>query len=240
MTFPLFFGMGLIPTFVVMKQSCTIPVTKTAKYYTLGEIGPKISRVIFALHGYGQSADSFIHKFEDVSDEKTLVVCPEGLSRFYWNGFTGDVVASWMTKKDREDDIKDNMAYLDQLYHHIISQLEPKPNISVLGFSQGCPTASRWLAHSKFACNNLVLWGGQLAHDVDFKSAENYFSDINLKFVYGDEDKFIQYGYVERQHELSKSNNLEFDTHIFNGKHEINRNTLKEVFTKLWSVKKLF
>jgi hypothetical protein len=58
-------------------------------------------------HGYGQLAKTFIRRFEPIMDAQTLVVAPEGLSRFYWGGFDGPVVASWMTREDRLDEIAD-------------------------------------------------------------------------------------------------------------------------------------
>ena len=42
-------------------QSKTIEVSKTAHYYSIGEIGEEIETVIFAFHGYGQAARKFIH-----------------------------------------------------------------------------------------------------------------------------------------------------------------------------------
>jgi hypothetical protein len=45
-----------------------------------------------------------------------IIIAPEGLSRFYRKGFSGDVVASWMTKDDRLDDMEDYVRYLNDLH----------------------------------------------------------------------------------------------------------------------------
>ena len=87
-------------------QSHKIKFPCTAHYYTIGTPSDKIKRVFFVLHGYGQLASQIIHKFDAVMED-TLIVAPEGLSRFYWNESKGIVGASWMTKKDRLDEIED-------------------------------------------------------------------------------------------------------------------------------------
>ncbi len=217
-----------------------IKVEKTAHFYTMAQPGPNIDRIIFAFHGYGQAARNFVHKFDGLDDGKTWVICPEGLHRFYWKGFTGDVVASWMTKQDRELDIEDNMNYLNQLFRHVTSQVQKNVKITVLGFSQGCPTASRWVSSQQPNIHHMILWAGQLAHDEDYSKSKDYFSDKKLLFVYGNDDEFLPYGYKERQLSLAKLAHMEFDVIPFEGKHEINRDILKKIFVDLESVQKLF
>ena len=77
-----------------------IPVKRQARYYTLGTLDTNTKHVYIVLHGYGQLASQIIHKFDDMADE-VFIIAPEGLSRFYWDGMTGTVGASWMTKEDR-------------------------------------------------------------------------------------------------------------------------------------------
>ncbi|MEN0004839.1 MAG: phospholipase, partial [Bacteroidota bacterium] len=72
----------------------SIPVTRTAHYATQGQVGPHIRYLCIACHGYGQLAARFIRKFDVVDRADTFVIAPEGLSRFYWGGVTGNVVAS--------------------------------------------------------------------------------------------------------------------------------------------------
>lgn len=217
-----------------------IIIPKTAHYYTIGEAGKHIERLVIAFHGYGQAARKFVHKFDDLDDGKTLVVCPEGLSRFYWKNFTGDVVSSWMTREDREDDIRDNMNYLNVLFEHIYSQLPDNLEISVLGFSQGCPTASRWVSSQQPPIHHLILWGGQLAHDEDYAASADYFMDKHLVFVYGTEDEFLPFGYKEKTLKLAKQSGLELDIKPFEGKHVVDREVLQHLFKELRSIKKLF
>lgn len=221
-------------------QSNKITIPKTAHYYTIGEVGDHIERMVIAFHGYGQAARKFIYKFEGLDDGKTLIVCPEGLSRFYWKNFTGDVVASWMTREDRQDDIDDNMNYLNTLLADLLTKISDKVEITVLGFSQGCPTASRWVSSQRPPIQNMIMWAGQLAHDEDYAASADYFKKKRLLFVYGNEDEFLPFGYKEKHLKLAIQAGLEFDVKEFEGKHVVDRAVLESIFKEFKSVKKLF
>ena len=56
---------------------------RLVRYYLLGETGPQVETLFFALHGYGFLARYFAKKFEEMDLSKTLVVVPEGLHRYY-------------------------------------------------------------------------------------------------------------------------------------------------------------
>jgi len=58
-------------------------VPRSARYFTLGELGPGTRDVWFVCHGYGQLAGRFLRQFEPLMDGTRFVVAPEGLSRFY-------------------------------------------------------------------------------------------------------------------------------------------------------------
>ena len=71
-------------------------------------------QILIALHGYGQLGQYFYRKFNSLEADFGLVV-PEGPHRFYLEGSSGRVGASWMTKEWREQDIQENNSYLKQL-----------------------------------------------------------------------------------------------------------------------------
>ena len=104
-----------------MSNKHHIVVNKTATYHTLGDT--KTAKTIwFVLHGYGMLAEYFIKKFEPILNDETCIIAPEGLSKFYTQGFYGRVGATWMTKQDREVEIRDYINYLNQLYEYICKQ----------------------------------------------------------------------------------------------------------------------
>jgi predicted esterase len=211
-----------------------ITVSKTARYFVLGEISEKIEQVWFVCHGYAQLANYFLKNFESLNDQKTLVIAPEGLHRFYWEGVAGRVVASWMTKEDREDDILDYVNYLNSVYSEVISQLQNrKLKINVLGFSQGASTVCRWLASKKSHADNLVLWTGAFPSDLNLELNKKIFDDLKIYFVMGDKDQFITEDQVQDHIKLLQKNNLKFETVRFIGGHEINKDALKELIARI-------
>ncbi|MBK6951958.1 MAG: hypothetical protein IPH24_07885 [Crocinitomicaceae bacterium] len=93
-------------------------ISNTARYFSHGN--PQAKNLVVVLHGYGQLASYFIQKFEFLDPENYYVIAPEGLHRFYLNGTSGRVGASWMTKENREDDITNYLLYLNALLEKII------------------------------------------------------------------------------------------------------------------------
>ena len=124
-------------------------------YHTIGN-PEKASKIIFALHGYGQLSKYFIRKFNDLHEDY-FIIAPEGLHRFYIKASAGRVGASWMTKENREDDIKDYINLLNNIWDKYNEQYQFSERI-LLGFSQGGATASRWHQFGKFKAQKFILW----------------------------------------------------------------------------------
>jgi hypothetical protein len=70
--------------------------------------------VVVGFHGYAQSAEDMMDVLQRLpgSDECTLVSI-QALNRFYARG-DQKIVASWMTRQDRDEAIADNLAYVDR------------------------------------------------------------------------------------------------------------------------------
>jgi len=137
-----------------------ITVPRTARFWTLEPGGDETQGTLYVLHGYGQLAEFFIRKFQPVADAGWQVIAPEGAHRFYLQGFSGRVGASWMTKEDRLSDIADYVAFLDQLRQGEGPVRSQGPYV-LLGFSQGVATALRWLALGR---DGVASWDGVIAH----------------------------------------------------------------------------
>jgi predicted esterase len=206
-------------------QQKKITVPKTARYFMLGEPTEEITTVWFVCHGYGQLANYFIRNFEMLETRQTLIVAPEGLHRFYWEKFSGRVVASWMTKEDREDDIIDYVNYLDLLYKEVLATLKNrKVKIVVLGFSQGTATVCRWIANKRAPVDRLILWAGSLPPDVDFP--HELVKTLKTYIVVGDSDEFIKEEQINEYRLLLVEKKLSAEIIRFQGKHELHESTL--------------
>lgn len=213
-----------------MKQHFTKFELK-ARYFQLGEVTDKTKNLIFVIHGYGQQAKYFLKKFQSLENEKNCVVAPEGLNRFYLEGFSGRVGATWMTKEDRLTDIENYITYLNQVYHKVVGNNNTDHiNISVIGFSQGSATASRWVTHAEFDVHQLILWAGIFPPDLDYKLAADKFDDMDIKYVYGLKDPFLNESRLEEMHKISSDLRVTPEIITFDGEHNIHEETLLQLF----------
>ncbi len=211
----------------MQKNSLTVP--RTAHYYTLGTPGRHIENLYIACHGYGQAAERFITKFDVLDDGKTLVIAPEALSRFYWGGFTGEVVASWMTKGDRLDEIADFCNYLQMIYEKYTPQCADNVQVILFGFSQGVATIMRWAFAEKPLCHRLILWAGSIPDELDYTPYHAYLADKKIDFVYGTEDEFLTPQRLEQLRALAKIKGIKWNETSFTGKHRVERETLRKI-----------
>ncbi len=168
-------------------------VSYTQENYFLTSHTPTGSEkeVWLILHGYGQLAEFFLRKFRPFFDSSRLFVAPEGINRSYREGFSGRVGANWMTKHQRETDILNGMNYLNAVIEKVLNKFDDRPDINVLGFSQGAATVSRWVIQSQLTINKMVLWGGALAVDLDTEKLLEKAKNLHLILATGDNDPLI-------------------------------------------------
>ena len=206
-------------------------ITKTCRYHQLGN-NSHCDEIWIVCHGYRQLSRYFIKNFIEFSDlTNVCVIAPEGLHRFYIEGYSGNVGSSWMTKEAREDDIKDYVNYLDLLIKYVLESNTNNPRINVLGFSQGSATAARWCALGKVKQQNLILWSGAFPPDLDFASCLN---DIGkCMMVIGEDDEFISKKMALEHQSFLDVNQVQYSYHLFKGGHEIPHDTLMTVWKEL-------
>lgn len=209
----------------MITRKLTVP--KTARYFLSGEPTRATREVVFVCHGYAQLADSFITSFDAIADEHRLIVAPEGLHRFYQRGGYDTVVASWMTKVDRQDDIHDYITWLDMAAADVLISCPPGIKITVLGFSQGAATAARWAASGMTPIDHLILWCGFFPPDMP---AEKPLKCGKLTVVTASDDKFISAEEEQKQLERMKSVFTTYQHIRFTGTHEIHTGTLSDLF----------
>ncbi len=205
-------------------------INKTARYYILGEINSNIKSIWYVLHGYGQLAKEFITKFEIVKNDEILIVAPEALNKFYFRGLSGNIGASWMTKEDRENEIDDYINFLKTVNNMVMEEFNSsKISINILGFSQGCHTAVRWLDREKLNIKKLIMWSGSFPDDVNYSFSSEYWKNINIKTVLGNKDRLIDKSIIVDQHKKLEKLKIKIKLLNFNGGHKIDPNVLKSL-----------
>ena len=217
-----------------MTEQRHIAVRRSARYFLLGEPSPDVNDVWFVCHGYGQLASDFIREFEGIAQPQRLIVAPEALSRFYvadaegFHGPDSKIGATWMTREDRETEITDYVAYLDDLYDEIFRVVpRSKAYVTALGFSQGGATANRWLTRGRAKADRLLMWGSLIATDSDLNQAAAFFRTVELDIIYGTRDKFANSGTIANYEKLLKESSIPYKLITFDGGHRMDRETLK-------------
>lgn len=207
-----------------------IETPRTARYYVLGKAGPQVKEIWVVLHGYGQLAAYFIQKFGILSMEDRLVIAPEALSRYYVSNSQGRVGASWMTKDDRINEIKDYISYLDTLFAQLKEEAGATSiKLIVLGFSQGVATASRWASMGKIRADHLILWAGDMPRDIPFERFQDEASAPKLWYLHGTEDTVVSAETIQASLKMLEEKGIRAEYLSFEGGHALDEDTLLEL-----------
>jgi len=145
--------------------------------------------LLAGFHGYGQNADDILGELRKIpAIDRWQLAAIQALNRFY----TRDegVVASWMTRQDRELAIADNIAYVDRAIDTVVvrsSSLSgsrgphprspalrrsrtrsPRADFSLVfaGFSQGAAMAYRAGLLGHHRATGIIALGGDIPPDV--------------------------------------------------------------------------
>ncbi len=212
----------------IKTHSFTTP--KTARYSTFGQLNEKTKYFWFVLHGSKMQCEQMLYKFENFNPQEHFVVAPEALSRFYLKGFGGDVVAAWMTKRDRLHEIEDFSVYLSGLYNTFSGQLPNHCKKIVLGFSQGGTTMFRWLHHTKEVLDHLVAYSCWIPEDINLKEAATNLREIHSLYTIGNQDEYFNPQNRQGLNSVISSNGLKIEMLEYEGDHRIDKNQLNFIF----------
>ena len=207
-----------------------IATPKTARYTAYGELSSKTKYFWFVLHGSNMLSEQMLYKFKDFDPETHFVIAPEGLSRFYVNGFGGEVVASWMTKRDRLEEIHDFSVYCSTLYDTYVQKLPDSCKTIIMGFSQGGVTAMRWLHHLGVTVDFLIPYACWIPEDIDYSTAKTDWNKICKILTYGSKDQFLNEKKIIEIQEICKAGKLDFHNEIYAGDHRVDKKQLKKIF----------
>lgn len=142
----------------------TLSVPALTHGRVLVEAGGDGTRLLVGCHGYGQGAEPVLDELRRIPGANTWrLVSVQALHRFYTRGDQA-VVASWMTRQDREQAIADNIEYMNKA---IAAAGGPSATaVVVIGFSQGASMAARAAVCGARRPDGLVMLGGDIPADV--------------------------------------------------------------------------
>ena len=205
----------------------------TARVCLLGAEAGAPTEVWYLLHGYRQSARRFLTRFESIASSDRLLVAPEGLSRFYvtepdrTHHPSEAVGASWMTRDDRESEVRDYIRYLNRVALFAEEGVEGTGR-TLLGFSQGAHTATRWAVLGRMRIGRLILWGAGLPQDLPEDAAARL-RGTRVVLVRGAEDPLRRPDDERSDEDWLRKNEIPFRVCKHSSGHEIVGGVLEEL-----------
>ena len=158
-------------------------------------------RLLVGFHGYGEGADKHLAELEKIAAGEWTLAAVQALNRFYTRN--EEIVASWMTRQDRELAIADNSDYV----RRVVEELKPYDKLVFAGFSQGVAMAYR--AANAIPCDGVIALAGDVPPEI---------ASINIPVLIGRGTRDEWYTDEKLKKDLSFIPNAE--TKVFDGGHE--------------------
>ncbi len=118
---------------------------------------------LFTFHGYGEDAATNMAAVQRIPGiEEWLIVAVQALHPFYTKNER--IVASWMTRQDRDLAIADNVRYVTAVVESVRRELPVMSSVVFAGFSQGVAMAYRAAAHIPAA--GIIALAGDVPPDI--------------------------------------------------------------------------
>jgi predicted esterase len=123
--------------------------------------------VLIGFHGYAESAGVQLERMRRIPGaDRWRLVSIQGLHRFYQRR-ANDVVASWMTRQDRELAIGDNLAYVAAILDALDREYPGAPHLVFSGFSQGVAMTFRAAVATSRPVDGVIAVGGDVPPEID-------------------------------------------------------------------------
>ena len=176
--------------------------------------------LLVGFHGYGENARDHLEALEGIPGvEDWNLAAIQALHPFY-RGRTGEVVATWMTRLDREMAIADNVRYVGSAVDRACEVLAAEGATVAIGFSQGASMAYRAVAGSGRRFDGLVALAGDVPADV-VEAAPEGFPPVLIGR--GSEDEWYTAEKMSADLESLALLGVVAETRVFAGGHEWGR-----------------
>lgn len=162
--------------------------------------------------------------------EAMTLASVQGLHRFYTRG-DQKIVASWMTRQDRDESIADNVVYSDRVIAQVRIEIgnqlgELIPDFNLLGFSQGVAMAYRAALLGTHRVRSIVAIGGDIPPDVKSVPAERW---PRVLIAAGANDQWYTPEKVAADEAFLKSHGVPYEAFRYDAAHVITPDVLARV-----------
>lgn len=157
-----------------MTEEHTIAVASHGRYLVAppgnSEAATAGAPLLVGFHGYAEDAAIQLDRLRSIPGaSRWLIVSIQGLHAFY-RGRSSDVVASWMTRQNRDLMIVDNLQYVSAVIDEVRRLWHPATPTVFAGFSQGVAMAFRAAATGPHQPTGIIALGGDVPPELATES----------------------------------------------------------------------
>jgi predicted esterase len=193
-----------------------VAATVHGRYLVEAPAAPEGAPLLVGFHGYGENAERHLSELRRIPGAGRCVLCAvQALHPFY--NRTGEVIACWMTRLDREQAILDNVRYVASVVASVRQELPVSERLVYLGFSQGAAMAYRAAAGAGHPCQGLIVLGGDVPPELEQQDL-SLFPPVLLGR--GSSEEWYDAAKMEHDVELLRAKRVDVRPVIFQGGHE--------------------
>jgi predicted esterase len=150
-----------------MPEARTIEVTTHGRYLVAAPENGRPRGILVGCHGYAEQATIQLERQQALAGVSDwLHVSIQGLHRFY-RPRSQEVIASWMTREDRELALEDNRRFVSAVVAAVVREWQIEAPLVFAGFSQGAAMAFRAACAVTMPVAGVVALGGDLPPELD-------------------------------------------------------------------------
>lgn len=177
---------------------------------------PRGCPLVVGFHGYGENAERHLEELRRLPGASRWVLCAvQALHPFY--NRTGEVIACWMTRLQRERAILDNLRYVASVVAEVKRELPVSERLVYLGFSQGAAMAYRAAAGSGHACHGVVVLGGDVPPELEDRGLDQL---PPVLLGRGSSEEWYDAAKMEHDVGLLRGKGVDVRPFVFEGGHE--------------------
>ena len=173
--------------------------------------------LLVGFHGYGEHADRHLAQLTQIpGSHRWTRVAIQGLHRFYSQS-RKHVVASWMTRQDRDLAIADNLQYVNAVLDAVKASHKTNGTLIFCGFSQGVAMAYRAATCGHHKAHGIMALAGDIPPEL---KVESHLVWPEVLVGRGDNDDWYSSEKLNQDIEFLQSVNVPIKSLTFPGGHE--------------------
>ncbi len=204
-----------------MPEIHTIKTMVSGRYVIQQPCGNGPYKLLAGFHGYGQLAENELALLKEIAGSSDWICCSvEALHPFYQG--KGMVGANWMTSRNRELMIEENVGYVDAIITELHEKYPLEGSLVYHGFSMGAAMAARSALLGIHESTAVMFLGGNIPPE-----HEELAKLRRVHIARGNTDRLYTQKEFERDRKRLEASGVPFEHCCFSGGHEANEKYLE-------------